>query len=91
MSKNSFLKEPFLSRFDFYPLDSHICSLRIQTTYDTGSIVFDQAKFTYHDSLKSIVIDFDTEISHLEDSERIIRTEDLGNYSLTGIKLAFTR
>jgi hypothetical protein len=80
-------------RFDSYPLDSHFCTLRFYSGYDTKSILFTPTKFVYRKDKKSIVLEFDTDVKQLE-VENLQFTErnmPKSNISTTGLQFALSR
>ena len=79
-------------RFDLYPLDAHTCKFRIgSTNLDMSRMIFNVTKPTYDESKKNTILDYQVSLNELREKDRILPYGDLGNYSITGIEIIFTR
>ena len=79
-------------RFDRYPLDEHFCKFRIgSTNLDISRMEFGEVSYSYDPSARNTILDYAVEIKLLPEEFRILSWEGLGNYSITGIEIIFTR
>ena len=79
-------------RFDLYPLDSHICKFRVgSTNLDMTRMMFAEAKVQYKEETRNTILDYIVQIQNLNERDRILPYGDLGNFSITGIEMKFTR
>eukprot|EP00095_Tigriopus_kingsejongensis_P010677 maker-scaffold261_size233860-snap-gene-0.10 protein:Tk10677 transcript:maker-scaffold261_size233860-snap-gene-0.10-mRNA-1 annotation:"putative aminotransferase" len=77
-------------RFDFYPLDAHICRLQISSNYNDRQIVFSDTILSMAER-RNVVLEYSLEISKIPDEHRKIITKSMGNYSTTGIEFYLER
>ena len=56
-------------RFDFYPLDSHICNLIIGTSYDPKSVRLAEMKFGHRTEHKNVVLEYSVDMAIIEVGE----------------------
>lgn len=79
-------------RFDRYPLDEHFCKFRIgSTNLDISRMEFGEVSYSYDPSARNTILDYAVNIELLPEEYRILSWEGLGNYSITGIEIIFTR
>ena len=79
-------------RFDLYPLDAHTCKFRIgSTNLDMSRMIFNVTQPTYDETKKNTILDYQVSLNELREKDRILPYGDLGNYSITGIEIIFTR
>ena len=79
-------------RFDLYPLDSHVCKFRVgSTSLDITRMKFDETKISYDERKRNTILDYTLEIGQLSEKDRILIYGAMGNYSITGIEITFTR
>ena len=79
-------------RFDLYPLDAHTCKFRIgSTNLDMSRMIFNVTQPTYDETKKNTILDYQVDLRELGKKDRILQYGELGNYSITGIEIIFTR
>ena len=79
-------------RFDLYPLDSHVCKFRVgSTNLDITRMVFAETELGYDKTTRNTILDYAVEMGRLDEKDRILYYGELGNYSITGVEIRFTR
>ena len=79
-------------RFDRYPLDSHVCKFRVgSTNLDMTRMLFSETAVSFDPKARNTILDYAVEVVQLRKEDRILPFGDLGNYSITGIEIIFTR
>ena len=79
-------------RFDLYPLDAHTCKFRIESTnLDMSRMIFNVTQPTYDETKKNTILDYQVSLNALKEKDRILQYGELGNFSITGIEIIFTR
>ena len=79
-------------RFDRYPLDEHVCKFRVgSTNLDITRMEFAPTDYTYDPSTRNTILDYAVGVNKLKEKDRILPFGELGNYSITGIEIHFTR
>ena len=79
-------------RFDLYPLDSHICKFQVgSTNLDITRMKFSETDFKYDASARNTILDYAVSVNKLSEEDRILPYGEIGNYSITGIEIHFTR
>ncbi|TRY78448.1 hypothetical protein TCAL_14393 [Tigriopus californicus] len=79
-------------RFDLYPLDSHVCKFRVgSTNLDMTRMRFAPTELTYDETTRNTILDYAVTMGRLHEDDRILPYGELGNYSITGIEITFTR
>lgn len=79
-------------RFDLYPLDSHVCKFRVgSTSLDITRMLFEDTKLTYKPERRNTILDYSLEMGPLKKPDQVLDYGELGNFSITGIEITFTR
>ena len=79
-------------RFDLYPLDSHVCKFQVgSTNLDITRMKFSETDFKYDASARNTILDYAVSVNKLSEEDRILPYGEIGNYSITGIEIHFTR
>lgn len=79
-------------RFDLYPLDDHVCKFRVgSTNLDMTRMLFHETSFNFNPEARNTILDYSVEVTKLNEDSRILMYGDLGNFSVTGIEIIFTR
>ncbi len=79
-------------RFDFFPLDQHICKFKVgSTNLDMTRMIFAETTFNYDETSRNTILDYHVDIDKLREKDRILEYGELGNFSITGIEIMFTR
>ena len=58
---------------------------------DISRMEFGEVSYSYDPSARNTILDYAVEIKLLPEEFRILSWEGLGNYSITGIEIIFTR
>ena len=79
-------------RFDLYPLDSHVCKFQVgSTNLDITRMKFSETDFKYDPTSRNTILDYAVSVNKLSEEDRILPYGEIGNYSITGIEIHFTR
>ena len=79
-------------RFDLYPLDAHVCKFKVgSTNLNKERMMFAPPKFSFDANQRSTILDYSVEVRGLNEKDRILPFGDLGDFSLTGVEIIFTR
>ncbi len=79
-------------RFNLYPLDEHVCKFRVgSTNLDETRMKFSETQYNFDPAARNTILDYAVEVEKLRESDRILPYGDLGNFSVTGIEIRFTR
>ena len=79
-------------RYEMFPLDVQKCPFNIGSyAYDNKAMAFSNELLQYSDDRKNTVLDYDVSIIPLKEEDRIYVWLDIGNYSLTGFEMHFSR
>lgn len=79
-------------RFDLYPLDSHVCPFRVgSTNLDITRVKFYETDLIFDPSARNTVLDYGVHVTKLQEKNRILDFGSMGNFSVTGIDIHFTR
>jgi len=83
--------------FNYFPLDTQVCKFQVGSySYNMEKMIFAVSQLGYaHTSSKStdrsIVLDYDIQISPLEEDDKVFVGGPLGNYSLAGFEMILKR
>ncbi|TRY76187.1 hypothetical protein TCAL_14752 [Tigriopus californicus] len=78
-------------RFDFFPLDSHICSLQLSTSYDNEHVYFSDTVLNDAHMSRNVVLEYSVQIEKIPDGERTLTQAVIGNFSVSGADLYLRR
>ena len=79
-------------RFDLYPLDAHVCKFKVgSTNLNMERMMFAPPKFKFDPNQRSTILDYSVEVRGLNEKDRVLSYGDLGDFSLTGVEIIFTR
>lgn len=80
-----------ISRFDFFPLDSHICPLKLSTSYSHEHVFFGETIVNDAYLGRNVVLEYSVRINKIPDGERTLSQSVIGNFSITGADLHLQR
>eukprot|EP00094_Tigriopus_californicus_P007232 TCALIF_06961-PA protein Name:"Protein of unknown function" AED:0.16 eAED:0.16 QI:22/0.5/0.33/1/0.5/0.66/3/38/231 len=78
-------------RFDFFPLDAHICPLQLSTNYNNEHVFFSETILNDASKSRNVVLEYSLQIKKIPDGQRMLATKTLGNYSTTGVEFYLER
>ena len=79
-------------RFDLYPLDEHICKFKVgSTNLDMTRMIFAETIINFDNSKRNTILDYSLDLDHLSKKDQILEYGELGNFSITGVEIKFTR
>merc|ERR1719245_1315339 len=78
--------------FNYFPLDTQVCKFQVGSySYNMEKMIFEVTHLGYSHTSRSIVLDYDIQISPLEDDNKVFVGGPLGNYSLAGFEMILKR
>lgn len=78
--------------FDYFPLDTQVCKFQVGSySYNSEKMIFAVSQLGYAHTSRSIVLDYDIQISPLEEADKMFVGGPLGNYSLAGFEMILQR
>ena len=79
-------------RFDLYPLDAHVCRFRIgSTNLNMERMMFSETTISFDEEARNTILDYSINLQKLQEKDRVLPYGDLGNFSITGVEIIFTR